>query len=91
MPGISTGAGLVPPLQLNLGSSASSDAKSGAFGGGTGVGALNEGSWIIQTTGVGNNGATATQTPASIDAAKAGNPLLLIALAVGALWLVKHK
>lgn len=94
MAGLSVGAGLVPPLQLNLGSSATSGAYGGSTAGG-GMGALNEGNWITETTGTGNNSATATSTPtpntAAVTAAASGNPVMLILLAAGAWLMLRHK
>lgn len=90
MAGIAQGAGMIPPLQLSFGSSAASDAKGGSAVGG-GMGALNEGNWVIQTTGTGNNDSTATSTPATAAAAAAsGNPMMLVLLGVGA-WLLMRK
>lgn len=86
--------GMMPPLQLSLGSSASAGAYGGSTAGG-GMGALNEGNWTIETTGAGNNSATATSsnTPAGQAAAVSAtaHPLLVVALAVGAWWMLKHK
>lgn len=92
MPGLTMGAGLVPPLQLNLGSSATSGAVGGSAAGG-GMGALNEGDWITQSTGTGNNAATATTTPAAQAAAvtATAHPLIIVALAVGVWWMCRHK
>ena len=90
MAGISQGAGLIPPLQLSFGSSASSGAKGGETSGG-GMGALNEGNWITQTTGTGNNASTATSTPTTAaGAAASGNPMMLVLLGVAA-WLMLRK
>lgn len=90
MPGISTGVGLIPPLQLSFGSSAASDARGGSTAGG-GMGALNEGNWTIQTTGTGNNAATSTSTPVTAAGAAGGNRMMLLMLAAGALWMFRHK
>jgi hypothetical protein len=49
--------GMMPPLQLSLGSSAGADSRGGSAQG-SGMGAINLGDWIIQTTGQGNNSAT---------------------------------
>lgn len=74
--------GMMPPLQLSMGSSASSDARGGSASGG-GMGTLNEGDWIIQVTGNGDNGATTT---------KSQMPTLLMAGAVvAAAWLVARR
>ena len=50
--------GMMPPLQLSLGSSAKSGDASSS-GSGSGMGSLMSGDWIIQRTGTGNNSATA--------------------------------
>lgn len=49
--------GPLPPLQLNLGSSATSSAGNNGTTAGGGMGALNEGDWITQVTGAGDNAA----------------------------------
>jgi hypothetical protein len=76
--------GMMPPLQLSLGSSASSDAKGGSASGG-GMGALNEGDWIIQVTGNGDNGATTTKPQA------ASSSLLMAGAVVLAAWLIARR
>ena len=73
-------AGMIPPLQLSLGSSAKSgDAQGGSSSGG-GMGALNSGDWIIQT----NSGS------GSISAATGGKVnWLYIGLAAAAVWFLR--
>jgi hypothetical protein len=75
--------GMIPPLQLSLGSSAGADSKGGSAIGG-GMGALNEGDWIIQTTGNGDNGATTTKPQAS-------SSLLMAGAVVVAAWLIARR
>jgi hypothetical protein len=76
--------GMIPPLQLSLGSSAGADSKGGSTSGG-GMGALNEGDWIIQVTGNGDNGATTTKplVPSS-------NWMIAIAAAAAAWFLARR-
>jgi hypothetical protein len=78
---------MMPPLQLSFGSSAKSDARGGSLGG-DGAGALNEGDWIVQTTGQGDNTAI---PPARPQAQPRSSVLLYSALAVGAAWLLLHR
>lgn len=72
--------GMMPPLQLSMGSSAASESYGGSASGG-GMGAINQGDWIIQRTGKGNNSAV----PSSQQ-----NWLLLAAVAAGAWFLARR-
>lgn len=73
--------GMMPPLQLSFGSSASSGPTSGGTVGAGGMGALTQGDWIIQRTGTGNNSAT----PA------AQNKLTMLALGAAVVWFLMRK
>lgn len=75
--------GMMPPLQLSLGSSAKSgDASS--MGGASGMGSLSQGDWIIQKTGAGNNSATALP-----DIGK--NGWLMAAIGAGVAWFLLRR
>lgn len=65
-------------MSLSASSSASSDAKGGTQGGQTG--GFSEGAWITETTGVGNNDATASTS---------SDMLMYIGAALVALWILK--
>lgn len=74
----------IPPLQMSMGSSAKSDAIGGSGLGNGGMGALNQGDWIFQTTENGDNSATPSPKPAP-----AGNGLMLALIGAGAWFLLK--
>lgn len=74
--------GMMPPLQLSMGSSASSDARGGSASG-SGMGALNEGDWIIQNTGQGNNSA--------VPLPQGSGNWMMIAAAVAVTWFVMRR
>jgi hypothetical protein len=76
--------GMMPPLKLSMGSSASSDARGGSASGG-GMGTLNQGDWIIQVTGNGDNGATTTKPQAT------SSTLLIAGAIVAAAWLIARR
>lgn len=72
---------LVPPLNLSMGSSASTGPNGGGTVGAGGMGALTQGDWIIQRTGTGNNSAT----PA------ANNQLMMLAVGAAVVWFLMRK
>lgn len=74
--------GLVPPLNLSLGSQAQSGNASGGSGG-SGMGSLNQGDWIIQRTGTGNNSATPLPNIGS-------NGLMWAAIGAGLVWFLRR-
>jgi hypothetical protein len=75
--------GLVPPLNLSLGSGAQSgNASTGS--GGSGMGSLNQGDWIIQRTGTGNNSATPLPDIG-------GNGWLMAAIGAGVAWFMLRR
>lgn len=75
--------GLVPPLNLSLGSQArSGNASTGS--GGSGMGSLNQGDWIIQKTGQGNNSATALPNVG-------GNGWMMAAIGAGVAWFLLRR
>ena len=76
---------MLPPLQLSLGSSAHAGNSSTGTGG-AGMGSLNQGDWIIQRTGTGNNSATALP-----DLGGGGNGLLLVAIGAGVAWFLLRR
>lgn len=75
----------MPPMNFDMGSTATATATSGpAQGGsasGSGMGALNSGDWIIQTTGTGNNSAVPATT----------NQLLWLAIGAGVVWFLMRR
>ena len=75
--------GMMPPLQLSLGSSAQSGQASSS-GGASGMGSMHQGDWIIQKTGQGNNSATALP-----DIGK--NGMLMAAIGAGVAWFLLRK
>jgi hypothetical protein len=84
--------GMMPPLQLSLGSSAKSgDASS--QGGASGMGSLSQGAWNVnfQSTGTGNNSSTATQTGFPSIGGGDGGWLLPVALGAGVAWLLLRR
>lgn len=77
------GGSIVPPLNLSLGSSArSGNASTGS--GGTGMGSLHQGDWIIQRTGTGNNSATALPNIGK-------NGLVMAAIGAGVVWFLTRR
>jgi hypothetical protein len=73
---------MMPPLQLDFGSSAKSGDAKGGVASGTGWGAQNQGDWIIQKSGTGDNSAVPSPKGAS-------GMLLYAALGAAALWLLR--
>jgi hypothetical protein len=75
--------GMFPPLQLSLGSTAhAGNASTGT--GGAGMGSLNQGDWIIQKTGQGNNSATALPDIGN-------NGWMMAAIGAGVAWFLLRK
>jgi hypothetical protein len=78
---VSPGGSMIPPLQLSMGSSATAGPAQGGTAGGNGMGALNQGDWIIQKSGSGD-----------ISAATGGKVnWLYIAAAAGAAWFLAKR
>lgn len=75
--------GMMPPMQLSLGSSAKSGDASSA-GGASGMGSLSQGDWIIQRTGTGNNSATALPNIGN-------NGLMMAAIGAGVAWFLFRR
>lgn len=75
----SPGGSIVPPLQLSMGSSAQAGATKGGSAGGAGMGALNQGDWIIQKSGSGDISAA---TGSKVN-------WLYVAAAAAAVWFLK--
>jgi hypothetical protein len=75
--------GLVPPLNLSLGSSAQSGNAHGGTGG-SGMGSLVQGDWTIQKTGQGNNSATALPNIG-------GNGWMMAAIGAGVAWFMLRR
>jgi len=73
------GASLIPPLSLSMGSSATAGPTQGGSAGGAGMGALNQGDWIIQRTGTGNNSAVPTSSSSWV----------MLALGAAAVWFLR--
>ena len=75
--------GLIPPLNLSLGSSAKSGNAQGGTGG-YGMGTLSQGDWIIQKTGQGNNSATPLPDIG-------GNGWMMAAIGAGVAWFLLRR
>jgi hypothetical protein len=76
------GAGsLIPPLSLSMGSSATAGPTQGGSAGGAGMGALNQGDWIIQRTGTGNNSAVPTSSSSWV----------MLAIGAGVAWFLARR
>lgn len=75
--------GMIPPLNLSLGASAQSGNSSTGTGG-AGMGSLNQGDWIIQKTGKGNNSATTLPDIGN-------NGWMMAAIGAGVAWFLMRK
>jgi hypothetical protein len=66
---------------LDMGSSAKSGDAKGGVASGTGWGTMNQGDWIVQRTGTGDNAATPTSS----------KQMTYLAIGAGLLWLLTHR
>jgi hypothetical protein len=78
---VSPGGSMIPPLQLSMPTSSTAGPAQGGSAAGGGMGALNQGDWIIQKSGTGD-----------VSAATGGKVnWLYIAAAAGAAWLLAKR
>jgi hypothetical protein len=73
--------GMMPPMQLDMGSSAKSGDAQGGSASGQGWGAQNQGDWIIQRTGTGDNSAVPTSS----------SGLMMAAIGAGLVWFLTKR
>lgn len=73
--------GPAPSYSLDMGSSAKSGDAQGGMASGTGWGSLNQGDWIIQRSGSGDNLAVPT----------ASKGMLMMAAGAAAVWFLMRK
>lgn len=73
--------GGMPPMQLDMGSSAKSGDAQGGSASGQGWGSMNQGDWIIQRTGTGNNSAVPTSS----------SGMVMLAIGAAAVWFLTRR